>query len=71
MDEGEREPFSTEKRQHVIDVGRMTEEEMLELALKNSLATDGNAAESSSIIEFEDAFLVLHNWPEGSRFGGY
>lgn len=55
LDPKKKNPVSTEKRKHVIDVDRMTEEEMLELALKNSLAANGDAAESSSIIEFEDA----------------
>lgn len=57
LDPKKKNPVSTEKRTPVLDVDRMTEEEMLELALKNSLAAaNGNAGSAgSSPIEFEDA----------------
>ncbi|KAM7200220.1 hypothetical protein V8F20_005438 [Naviculisporaceae sp. PSN 640] len=57
LDPKKKNPVSTEKRKPVVDVDRMTEEEMLELAMKNSLAAaNGNAsAGGSSLVDFEDA----------------
>ncbi|KAM7202730.1 UBX domain containing protein [Rhypophila sp. PSN 637] len=48
LDPKKKNPVSTEKPKRVIDVDRMTEEEQLELALKNSMAANGNAGQPSN-----------------------